>query len=344
MGDDLDFLKYIFADECGNNIAKISEIEKRALIKNSFDLNEINIILRMLHSIKGSASMMGYMGIAQVSHSLEELYIYMKDSDFSEKEFNYIINLSELALNYILKEISNIETETITFDYGYGITKFITDFLNEKSLEYENQKFIEKLKNSSYKIKKPYTIKKKDFYILEEKSKRLMSILSMQLEKSVELIIKGADTITTESINEKVSIAVLQLIKNSIDHGIETKEERIKSGKKEKGLVIINIYIEKDTLNVIVSDDGLGLDKDEIFKKALEKGIANKSICEYTDEEIYSFILYPGFTTKTSVSMFSGRGIGLDAANGAICSVGGCIIISSQKNKGTSFIIKIPLK
>ena len=344
MGDDLDFLKYIFADECGNNIAKISEMEKEALNKNSFDLNEINIILRILHSIKGSASMMGFMGIAQVSHSLEELYIYMKDSDFSEKEFNYIINLSELALNYILKEISNIETETITFDYGYGITKFITDFLNEKSLEYENQKFLEKLKNSSGKTIKPYKIKKKDFYILEEKSKRLISILSMQLSKSVELIIKGADVITTESINEKVSIAVLQLIKNSVDNGIETKEERLKKGKNEKGIVIIDISKNDDILSVVVSDDGVGLDKQEIFNKALKKGIVNKNINEYTDEEIYSFIMYPGFTTKNTVSMFSGRGIGLDAANGAICSVGGCIIISSKKSEGTSFIIKIPLK
>lgn len=344
MEDELDFLKHIFAEECENNITKIRDVEKVALCEGYFISDELNKLLRMLHSIKGSSSMMGYMGITQVAHSLEELFIYLKDNDVSEKEFNYIINLSELALNYILKETKNIQSNTVTLDYGYSITKFINDFLTEKSFENENHKFLEKLRSSNEKRIKPYILKKKDFYILEEKAKRLIHILSLKLEKKVSLKITGTDIVVSENINDKISIAVVQILKNSIDHGIELPEERVENGKNPDGNISIDISEDNDLLIVKISDDGRGLDKDFIFETALKKGILSDSIENYTDSQIYSFIMYPGFTTKSSASMFSGRGIGLDASNGAICSVGGNIKILSEKGKGTTFVIKIPLK
>ena len=340
MEDELDLLSYVFIDECRNHIAKISEIQMNAVSKMNFSDYEMNKILRILHSIKGSSSMMGYMGIAQVSHSLEELFIYFKDNSFSDKEFNYVISLSKMALNYISTEINNIEMKSITSDYGYSITKFINNFLMEKSFESEN--FSNDFCNCEGVNFKPYIIRKNDFRLLERKVKRLVHILSIELNKDVNVIMNGTDTLISDSINDKVSISVIQMINNSMDHGIESSEKRLKLGKDPKGTIKIDINKYDDFIEVSASADGAGLDRDETAAIAFKKGFIKDS--EYTDSEIYSFIMYPGFTTRSNPSLFSGRGIGLDTVKAAIGSVGGCITILSEKNKGTNFIIKIPLK
>jgi two-component system chemotaxis sensor kinase CheA len=135
----------------------------------------------------------------------------------------------------------------------------------------------------------------------------------------------------------------MHLIRNSVDHGIENKEDRIERNKPEKGLVQLEARNEGGDVWIIVKDDGKGLDRQKILKKAKEKDLLTKPAEEYSDKEIYQFVLLPGFSTKESVSEISGRGVGMDVVKTNIEKIGGSILIDSVMGKGSTITIKIPL-
>lgn len=175
------------------------------------------------------------------------------------------------------------------------------------------------------------------------KMHRIVRDMSKKLEKEVELELFGEETEVDKNIIEKISDPLMHLIRNAIDHGIETEEERLESGKSKIGHITLGAKNAGGDVLIIIKDDGKGLSKEKIIKKALENGILERSQREMSDREIFNLILLPGFSTKEKVTEFSGRGVGMDVVAKNIEAVGGTVIVESEEGIGTTMTLKIPL-
>ncbi|WP_026882770.1 chemotaxis protein CheA [Clostridium akagii] len=175
------------------------------------------------------------------------------------------------------------------------------------------------------------------------KMNRIVRDMSKKLDKEVELVIIGEETEVDKNIIDHISDPLMHLVRNSLDHGIEEKEERLASGKPEIGKITLEAKNAGGDVFIIVKDDGKGLDKKRIYDKAKLKGLVTKSQDELSNKEIFSNILLPGFSTNDNVTEYSGRGVGMDVVKKNIDSIGGSISIESEKGKGSTISIKIPL-
>jgi len=163
-----------------------------------------------------------------------------------------------------------------------------------------------------------------------------------ELEKKINLTIRGEDIEIDRGVLEKVSASLEHILRNAIVHGIEKPGRRIKSGKPEVGQIAINLQREGNEVVISVSDDGIGLDLKKIHKKAIKLGLIHKSE-RLDNDQIAALIFLPGLTTRAQITEVAGRGIGMDIVHNDISGLGGQIAIDSQKNKGTAFHIRLPL-
>lgn len=175
------------------------------------------------------------------------------------------------------------------------------------------------------------------------KMRRLVRDMSKKVNKDVDFVMFGEDTEVDKNVIDHLSDPLMHIIRNSMDHGIEDKESRMKSGKSARGKITLSAQTTGNDVVVTVSDDGKGLDRKAILRKAYEKGLINKPENEITDKEAYSLIFLPGFSTKEQVSEFSGRGVGMDVVRKNIAQIGGSLSVESTPGQGTSHIIRIPL-
>ncbi len=175
------------------------------------------------------------------------------------------------------------------------------------------------------------------------KMHRVVRDMCKKLDKKVELVLVGEDTEVDKNIIEHISDPLMHLIRNSIDHGIETAQERAAAGKPEYGTLTLEAKNSGGDVLIMVKDDGRGLDKNSIISKAIEHGLIQKPENEMLDKEIYNLIFLPGFTTNSDITEFSGRGVGMDVVAKNIEAVGGSVSIDSIQGKGTVITLKIPL-
>lgn len=178
-----------------------------------------------------------------------------------------------------------------------------------------------------------------------QKMNRIVFDVSRKLGKEVEFEMIGDQTEVDKNIIEHISDPLMHIVRNSVDHGIESKEERIESGKPEKGKVILSAKTEAGKVWISVEDDGKGLNRDKILAKAKAQGLLDESKPEdaYTDKEVYQFITLPGFSTNDQVTEYSGRGVGMDVVIQNIQSIGGTLDIESTPGYGSVMSLKIPL-
>ncbi len=175
------------------------------------------------------------------------------------------------------------------------------------------------------------------------KMHRIVRDMSKKLSKEVELEVIGEETEVDKNIIEHISDPLMHLIRNSIDHGIEENEIREALGKERVGKVTLEAKNSGSDVLVIIKDDGKGLDKEKILKKAKANGLLWKNEDDMTEREIYNLILLPGFSTKEKITEFSGRGVGMDVVVKNLQSVGGSVNVNSIMGKGTMITLKIPL-
>lgn len=175
------------------------------------------------------------------------------------------------------------------------------------------------------------------------KMQRIVRDMCKALGKNIELVIEGRDTEVDKNIIEHISDPLMHIIRNSVDHGIETPEERVEKGKSEKGVIRLEARNSGGEIIISVKDDGAGINKDKVIAKAKSAGILKKPEEEYTDREIYQLIFHAGLSTKESVTSYSGRGVGMDVVTANIEVVGGSIIVESEPGQGTTTLLKIPL-
>ena len=178
-----------------------------------------------------------------------------------------------------------------------------------------------------------------------QKMNRTVFDMSRKLGKNIEFDMIGDTTEVDKNIIENISDPLMHLVRNSVDHGIETPEERAAAGKKEAAKVTLEAKNEGGKVWISVKDNGKGLNRNKLYKKAWENGILpdNRIESDYTDKEIFQFITYPGFSTKDSVTEFSGRGVGMDVVVKNIQKIGGVLDIESVEGEGTTMTMKIPL-
>ncbi|MFH2060707.1 MAG: chemotaxis protein CheW [Pseudomonadota bacterium] len=173
---------------------------------------------------------------------------------------------------------------------------------------------------------------------------RVVRDLSQQLGKTIDLEIEGKEVELDKTILEAINDPLTHLIRNSVDHGIETPLEREQMGKTPNGKIILKAFHEAGQVNLVISDDGKGLDPDRIAAAAVEKGLmSEQQVNEMSDKQKMELIMLPGFSTAKEVTDVSGRGVGMDVVTTNIESLGGIIELDSVYGKGTNIQIKLPL-
>lgn len=172
---------------------------------------------------------------------------------------------------------------------------------------------------------------------------RLVRDISQDCGKQVELVQIGAETELDRTLLEGIRDPLVHIIRNSVDHGIESPAVRLASGKKEKGIVTLKSMHENGMVVIEITDDGAGIDVGLVAKKAIEKGlITQEKVAKLSDREIIDFIYLPGFSTKDKITNLSGRGVGMDVVRTNVQQIGGSVDISSSA-KGTKLRLRIPL-
>ena len=171
---------------------------------------------------------------------------------------------------------------------------------------------------------------------------RVVRDVSKELGKDIELVISGAETELDKTVVEKIGDPLTHLVRNSMDHGIESAETRLAHGKPARGTLKLNAYHDAGSIVIEVSDDGGGLNKERILKKAIERGLVSEGD-SLSDKEIYNLIFEAGFSTAEAVSNLSGRGVGMDVVRRNITALRGTVNLDSVEGQSTTVRIRLPL-
>lgn len=175
-----------------------------------------------------------------------------------------------------------------------------------------------------------------------DRFKRVVRDMSYDMNKKIKLEISGQDTELDKNMIEKLNDPLKHLVRNCIDHGIETKEERIRKGKQPEGILKLSAFFENGKVVISVSDDGCGIDKNKLLNKAIDKGIIT-SESRLSDGEILNLIFHPGLSTAEKITDISGRGVGMDVVKSSITELHGNVEVISKEGKGTTFKLNLPL-
>lgn len=297
---------------------------------------------------------------------------YVKDLIFTVKEIiSSQIKVSSTDKTIAMDEKKIVSPISIVKKQGQETFKIETRYINQlmdlsgefivaKNILVHNLKQMKQSKNSSYKeleqvaatinrlcdslqdsVMNMRLIPCKEVF---RKAPKIVRDISSKLNKQINLQIEGEDTEVDKFMADKISDALLHIIRNSCDHGIESPQQRLSNGKNAVGNVILRASHDKAFLKIDIIDDGAGVNTD----KVLEKIISNELITEYeanslSDDQIANFIFHPGLSTADQLSDISGRGVGMDVVKTNIEGLGGRVILSSTKGEGTHFEIFLPL-
>ncbi|MGI6280344.1 MAG: chemotaxis protein CheW [Acutalibacteraceae bacterium] len=175
------------------------------------------------------------------------------------------------------------------------------------------------------------------------KMNRIVRDMSKKLDKDVQLVMIGEDTEVDKTIIDNIGDPIMHVVRNAMDHGIETKEERAQTNKPPKGTITLSAQNTGGEIIITITDDGKGIDRKAVLEKAKKQGLVKRPESEYSAREINNFLLMPGFSTNEVVTEYSGRGVGMDVVKKNVEKVGGDVSIESEFGKGTKILFKIPL-
>ena len=268
-----DFLQDIFLEETWKNIDKIdSFIESKAALEEiEISQTEVDSLFRTMHGVKGSASMMGYPAISETAHSAEDLFSYLREEESpAQEDLQTILQLLRMVSGYLKRELRRMETDDEVTDFGWAVVRRIKNFLAHVDSDNEPE-------GPSYQI--AYTRKGKrripfiNFQSLIPQMQRLATVMGRELEREFQIKVSGAGTEVPRDIYDKVSMAVLQMTKNSMDHGLEPLVDRERMGKTPVGEISLEIRKGGQRVFVMFRDDGRGLNRNQILQKAKEKAV-----------------------------------------------------------------------
>ncbi|MFP5344710.1 MAG: chemotaxis protein CheA, partial [Gammaproteobacteria bacterium] len=173
---------------------------------------------------------------------------------------------------------------------------------------------------------------------------RVVRDISRSMKKEVTLELQGEDTDLDKNLVEALADPLVHLVRNAVDHGVETPETRLAAGKTRAGTVVLAAEQEGDHILLTIADDGAGMDAEVLRRKVVEKELMDaEAAARLSQRDCYNLIFLPGFSTKSEITDISGRGVGMDVVKTRIAQLNGTVEIESQKGKGTRFMIKVPL-
>ncbi len=173
---------------------------------------------------------------------------------------------------------------------------------------------------------------------------RMIRDLAKSLDKKIDLVITGADTELDRTVIDEIGDPLVHLLRNSVDHGIETVDERIAAGKPETGTIYLRAYHSGNHVFIEVEEDGRGIHQERVLKTAIKNGVVSEEQAKLlSPDEINMLIFAAGFSTADKISDISGRGVGLDVVRSKITSLGGNVTIDSVFGRGTKFSVQLPL-
>ena len=173
---------------------------------------------------------------------------------------------------------------------------------------------------------------------------RMVRDLAKSLDKKVDLIVTGADTELDRTVIDEIGDPLVHLLRNAVDHGVESISDRIAAGKPEMGTINLRAFHSGNHVFIEIEEDGAGISREKVLKSALKKGVVtSEQAASMSDSEVYQLLFAPGFSTAEVISDISGRGVGLDVVKAKISSLGGHVTIYSTLGKGTNFSVQLPL-
>jgi two-component system chemotaxis sensor kinase CheA len=172
---------------------------------------------------------------------------------------------------------------------------------------------------------------------------RLVRDLARQLDKQIEFRVEGKEIELDRAILDELGDPLVHLLRNAVDHGIETPAERKKKQKKAEGEIVLTAVRERSSVAITITDDGRGIDRAHILEKAKREGLVGPHVEALTDDQLLRVLARPGFSTAEAVTSVSGRGVGIDVAMTRIRALGGSIEIRTEPGKGTSFVLRLPV-
>jgi two-component system, chemotaxis family, sensor kinase CheA len=310
-------------------------------------LRNISELYRVVHTFKGVFSQKDFITTPAGLHKLESrLSKFMKDSATTNEDLTRV--LQKVELEAWLKKDLDILVDILGKDFFDKNDKIV---INSKTLEELEQKIKLTVQKSGVEegsfdgiIFELEKLRQRPLIGLLSSYPKLVGQLSVRLEKSIYPleIICGKD-IYLDDICKPFIKSLVHVFRNSVDHGLETQEDRVLAGKDEVGTLSCAVALDNDFLQITIADDGRGIDVKQIAAKAIEKGVCRKEQIEFMkEEEIIALIFEDGFSTKNEVSEISGRGVGLASVGHELQKLGGHFKVSTLLGNGTTFTFYIP--
>lgn len=332
---DINALRQDVEETCKNeDVVEIFFIQK--LLKEDLEITEVEEVNKIIHQRESTQPY----GIEDQVKDLvaRESEHDAKKIDSVRIDINKLNNLTNLAGELItcksqLNQILNAFKETNIKDKQLSslISNLEKGILRLERISFELQEGITSLR--LLPIKNVF-----------RKLPRIVREVAQKEGKEVELVIKGEETEIDKIILEKITDPLVHLVRNCVNHGIEKPKERIAKGKKPQGKIVIEAYAEGENIYINVEDDGRGIDIEKVKEKALQKGIVTQDQLErMSNDEIIELIFLPGFSTADKVDDVAGRGVGMDVVKKNLSELKGEIKVKTEKDKGTSFLMVIPL-
>jgi len=317
---------FLFAKE--ESILKIEKIDKENLIENKKFLRQIDEILKNSNT---DQLQFIYQILKEIKNPVTDK---VKKILQNEKTGAFITNVKVASEK--LDNLINLVSELVINQSRLSL--FAEKYNNLELLNIvENlQKLVKQLRDLSFEI---VLVPLNELYT---RFNRHVRDLLNELNKKADFVVSGLETELDKTIIEKITDPIMHILRNCIDHGIESPEERVKLGKPEKGIISMTAQYSGNYVHIFISDDGRGINEEEVRKIAIERGIISEDTT-LTKQQLYELLFLPGFSTSKKVTEISGRGIGMDVVKQKLAEIRGEVKILSEKNKGTTIELKIPL-
>lgn len=323
--DKLDLLS-TYTSDTSTLLNQYDSILKKRNSIGFLDHESLEELFRIMHSIKASSGMLELDELVKVAHSVENILDYLRKFGNSCMSHSTIIELLFKTEYYFRSRLKNVLNKTPKDDFSEFKTE-LDEFVNRIPAQNRTP-----LYDPNKKI---------EFERMFDMMERTINNMANKLDKKVILETSGEHTQARREIIDGFTIPVLHLIRNAMDHGIESPKERLELGKPECGVISITVGEQEDVIFVTVANDGRNLDINRILELADHKRLLKKPKEDYSQKEIANFILVRGFTTKGNITEYSGRGIGLSIVKSCIQNMGGTLFIN-QTDYGLSVTLAVP--
>jgi len=335
---------FIFVEE--DNVIEIEDVTKR--FSGDIDIEAAHKLLGEILVEEGLVSKSDLDKALEGQKKIGEILVDQKK--ISHKELKEVLEAQKKSRVYLRRSTVRVDTEkldklvNLVEEIAIGISQLSVKMnLESSAISVHIQECLEGLDKISRELQEQ-VMRLRLFPIQGtfNRFQRMIRDLAYKQGKNIKVIINGGDTELDKDLIEQVGDSLKHLVRNCVDHGIEPPEERKKKGKSEEGVVKLKAFQKGGNIYIEITDDGRGIDEKAIVEKAIEAGLL-KEERPLSKQEVYQLIFEPGLSTSDEITDISGRGVGLDVVKTNINQLGGSISVFSEKDRGTTFTISIPL-